>query len=125
MTGQAWHEAGGRLLLQVFPRFTTREEFEKHYINDLAIDKAIVKDLSPYMVKVQTMFCYAFVGDGDRTLGVLSLDFQAPFTLNPQPSFPAPEDGHWITLDRERLNLLLGSVRNVLESFAKSQRSRR
>jgi len=125
MTGQAWAEAGRSLLLQVFPQFATREEFDDHYINDLAIDKVTVKDLSSYMVSVQTMFCYAFLGDGERTLGVLSLDFQAPFTLNPQPSFPAPEDGHPIPLDRERLNLLLGSVRNVLESFSKSERRRR
>lgn len=125
MTGRAWAEAGRSLLLQVFPRFATREEFEGHYINVLGIEKTTVKDLSPYMQSVQTMFCYAFVGDGERTLGVLSLDFQAPFALHPQPSFPALDDGHAITLDRERLNLLLGSVRNVLESFAKSERSRR
>jgi hypothetical protein len=122
MTGRAWDEAGRSLLLQVFPRFASREEFENHYINTLKIDKTTVKDLSDYMVGVRTMFCYAFVGHGERTLGILSLDSQAPFEVHPKPSFPSPEDGHPVPLDHGQLRLLLGSVLNVLESFAKLER---
>jgi hypothetical protein len=122
MTGKAWEEAGQSLLLQVFPKFLTREEFEDHYVNTWGIDKATVRDLSQYMVGVRTMFCYAFIGHDERTLGVLSLDFQVPLNIEPKPSFPSPDDGHEIPVDNERLILLLSSVQNVLESFAKSER---
>lgn len=122
MTGRAWAECGRSLLLQVFPKFSTREEFEDHYINQLKIAKATVKELSDHMIQVQTMFCYAFVADADRTLGVLSLDFEAPLTLHPQPSFPSPDDDHPIPLDHGHLRLLLGSVVHVLESFSKMER---
>jgi hypothetical protein len=122
MTGKAWEEAGQSLLLQVFPKFLTREDFENHYVNTWGIDKATVRDLSEYMMGVRTMFCYAFVGHDERTLGVLSLDFQVSLNVAPNPSFPSPDDGHQIPLDNERLTLLLRSVQNVLESFAKSER---
>lgn len=122
MTGKAWAEAGRSLLLVGFPHFASREEFEAHYVNKLGISKDTVRDLTDHMMKVRTMFCYAFVGHGDRTLGVLSLDFEAPLVIQPRPSFPSPDDSHPILIDNSQLQLLLRSVHNVLESFAKSER---
>lgn len=130
LTGQAWAEAGDSLLCLVFPEFKNRQQFEAHYINELHISKEIVRELSPYMEKVQTMFCYAFVGDRERTLGVLSLDFQAPLTLDPNdpdgnPLFPSPQGEKDVVLDRTNFRLLISSVQNVLESFARAERRQR
>lgn len=123
MTGQAWDEAGHSILCRVFPKFETREQFEDYYFNELHIAKETVKDLSDYMTHVQTMFCYGFVGSNERTLGVLSLDFQAPIFLDGgMPTFQPPRSASQIPLDQERLRLLLSSVQTVLESFQNSER---
>jgi hypothetical protein len=124
LTGQAWNDAGHALLFQVFPKFETRQKFEDYYINKLKIAEQTVKDLSEYMQDVQTMLCYSFVGDGDRTLGVLSLDLKAPLTLDAdgRPSFPSPDDDTPVVLNGTNLRLLLSSVQNVLESFVQSER---
>jgi len=81
------------------------------------------------MMDVQTIFCYAFVGGKDRTLGVLSLDFRTPLILDPDdhdgnPLFAAPEGDHDVVLDRGHFRLLLSTVQNVLESFVDSERRR-
>lgn len=82
------------------------------------------------MVGVQTMFCYAFVGDKDRTLGVLSLDFLAPLIVDPaddegNPIFPSPDGDHDVVLDRGQFRVLLSTVQSVPESFVQSERRRR
>lgn len=123
LTGKAWAEAGKRLLLLPLPEFHSRNEFEKYYIDDLQIDKSTVVGLSEHMEKTQTVICYGFLWR-DKLLGVLSLDLQAPLTLLPDGrlTFPSLDGDGQIVLDRNRLELLLRSVQNVLESFEQSQR---
>ncbi|MEK7995447.1 MAG: hypothetical protein AAB403_16730 [Planctomycetota bacterium] len=127
LTGQAWQEAGRCMLWRLFPKFNNRQEFEDYYINKLGMSEKTVKHLSDYMIGVQSMFCFGFVCRREKTLGVLSIDFKAPLTVDAQgePSFPSPENDAQIPLDRERLNILLSSMQAVLESFEESDRRER
>ena len=70
------------------------------------------------------MFCYAFIGDGDRTLGVLSVDFKVPLSLDnaETPTFPSADGTSDIPLDRKHFRLLLSSVQTILEAFQNSER---
>jgi hypothetical protein len=118
-TGKAWDQAG-RLLVRSFPAFETPQEFRTHYIDVLKIDPGIVNDLSPYMHQVQTILSYGFVGKNRRSLGVLSLDLQAPITKTEDGRylFPTPDGDHQAELDWSKMELLLKSLQMVLETFA-------
>jgi hypothetical protein len=118
-TGKAWDQAG-RVLIRTFPAFQTRQEFKGHYIDVLKVDPAVVDDLSDYMIGVQTILSYGFVGNNRRLLGVLSLDLQAPMskTVEGRHFFPTPEGDGQTELDWSRMELLLRSVQMVLETFA-------
>jgi hypothetical protein len=118
-TGAAWDQAG-RLLVRTFPVFKTQQEFCTHYIDVLKIDAAVVHDLSSYMQGVQTILSYGFIGKNRRSLGVLSLDLQAPMTKTSDGRyfFPTPDGANQIELDWTRMELLLKSVQMVLETFA-------
>src|SRR5207249_5618371 len=87
-TGKAWEQAGREVLVSSFPVFDTRQQFETFYIDRMHVDSQVVRELSQYMVGVQTIFSYGFVSSNHRTLGVLSLDLQAP-TREP-PSVVVP-----------------------------------
>lgn len=134
VTGEAWAQGGRTVLIQVFPQFENRERFEDFYINELGKSPAghrsfqpilpqTVRALSAHMPKVRTMLCYAFLDSSERTLGVLSLDFEEPLSLDDggPPRFSSPY-GETIVFDGPRLQLLLNSVQNVMESFDQAER---
>ncbi|MGH9853315.1 MAG: hypothetical protein ACREBD_26035 [Blastocatellia bacterium] len=123
LTGKAWDQAGQRLLFLPLPEFHSRNEFVTHFVDTLGVEKDTVGDISEYMERVRAIFCYGFLWR-DRLLGVLSLDVQVPLTQLPdgQIALPSPDDNHQVILDRNRLELLLRSMQNVLESFEQSQR---
>ena len=76
------------------------------------------------MVGVQAIFSYGCVGSNHRTLGVLSLDLQAPLSKTDEGySFPNPDGGPQIELDYSRMELLFESVQNVLEAFERADNS--
>lgn len=106
LTGAAWTRSGKLLWSQLGP-FSTRAEFEHAYIDQFKIDPAVVRKLSDFMVDVQSMFTCGFEDGHGRFLGVLSLDLQ----------FPRPDN-----LDSEALRIVVGSIGNVLESFASIDR---
>lgn len=116
ITGQAWDKVGD-LLFSTFPVFNSRSEFESYYIDKMKVDGNTVRELSQYMERVQTIFTYGFTDFRGKLLGVLSLDLPKPiYTL---------EDGDGntrlfandIEIDARAMALILGSIRNVLESF--------
>ena len=116
LTGRAWTEAGRRVLYTPLPKFASRQAMEDYYVSPLGMDPDVVKHLSNFMVGVETILSYGFLGEGDRLLGVLSVDLQAPMSISEDGSccsFPSPE-GTKIVLDRDRLQVLLASVQRVL-----------
>lgn len=120
-TGKAWAEAGRKVLVSAFPRFNNKQEFTRFYVTEMKVSPTVVQDLSDYMVEVQAMFSYGCVGSNHRTMGVLSLDLQAPLSKTDRGySFPSPDGDTQVELDFSRLELLFQSVQNMLEGFGRA-----
>ncbi len=97
-------------------RFATREDFEHHHIQQNGVPPDVVRDLSDYMIAVQSIISYAFVGNSARMLGVLCLDLQAPVWKDKDNRLWFEQDGNAVLIDWDSLRLLFSMVQTLLES---------
>ena len=93
VTGKTWERehAGKDLFFVWFPEFRGRQEFENYYRETLQIPVDVVDGISDYMIRVQAIFSYAFLGVGKQLLSVLSLDLQTKTRIS--------EDGLFLELE--------------------------
>ncbi len=112
VTGKAW-ATPQKLMLGIFPKFTSAEEFRRYYAEQLGIRPEVVRDLNEeYMSQVGAVFAYGFIDNHNRVVGVLSLDIQAPAE---QVDGALRLGG--VDFDANGMFLILRSVRNVLIGF--------
>lgn len=69
------------------------------------------------MEKVQTIFAYGFTDSRGKLLGVLSLDLPTPILIMPQDDGTTKLSTDDIEIDARAMASIIGSIRNVLESF--------
>ncbi len=133
LTGEAWANAGREISVSLLPKFRTRQEFETYHIDELGIDPAIVRDLSPFMQHIRTIISYGFADSRGKFLGVLSLDLQFPLTSEGSAVFgdldsenEAEEEAVAVNeLGANSMALIVRSIQSVLESFASIEKVRK
>lgn len=119
-TGEAWSRKGRVLICASFPDFEdSRELFEAYYVDQLGIDQETVRDLSDSMVRVRTIFSYAFEGTSGEFLGVLSIDLDEPITFDEQTKISRIGKSH---LYGDSLVQTLRSINIALQGFANANR---
>jgi hypothetical protein len=111
ITGQAWSKTG-RLLFGTYPAFATRQDFERHYIDVLGIDRETVQRLSGEMQHVRTIFCYGFTNGSGKLIGVLSLDLEDGLQVDPETNILKAE---FVT--SQKMAVILRTIEAVLRSF--------
>jgi hypothetical protein len=116
-TGAAWSRPG-QLVCAILPAFSSREEFERHYVEELNVSPDTVKSISDTMLNVRSILTYGFQGSEGKFLGVLSIDLVSPIDATPPDNFLEIR-GKYLYADVISHNLR--SLTAVLECFSKAQ----
>ncbi len=117
ITGEAW-ASPRQPLLMCLPKFSNRQELERYYTRELAINPDVAASISDYMVDVQTVLSCGLTDTAGDVLGVLSLDIMAPLII--EGSTLRLDD---LDLDANSMSVILHSIQIVLESFEAAEKT--
>jgi hypothetical protein len=92
-------------------RFATRPDMEQHFLDDMRIERHILRRVSDYMVDVVQIFSFPLVHNDGRFLALLSIDSREYFSTGELPRDAAARPP--IVIDSERLRGYLNGLRTM------------
>ena len=109
ITGQAWNEAGKQMRYLPIPKFSSRPDMETFYVEKQDMPSVQAREISAFVLGVESSFSYAFVDEHGGLLGVLNVELQAPLVRKADGSLAFPRDQHGpeIPLDWEGMKAIL------------------